>query len=106
MRQKLEGKTFPLFGVAKSAKKFSMTAYVNLCNCHVAAMEALSVIELNGVKDLETNILVNLAESFSHALFERQIVISHPPLTSSQFSASTTMTISAAAQVTISFLSL
>ena len=43
-----------------------MTAYVNLCNYHVAAMEALSVIELNGVKDLEVKISVKLAEGKNH----------------------------------------
>ena len=62
IRHKLGRKTFPLFGVAKGAKKSSMTAYVNLCNYHVAAMEALSVIELNGVKDLEVKISVKLAK--------------------------------------------
>ena len=62
LRLKLGRKMFPMFGALKEGKQSTMTKYVRICNFHLAAMEALSVIELKGVKNLESKISVKLNE--------------------------------------------
>ena len=66
IRNKLGRKTFPLLGVPKGAKKTKLQAYIELCNIHVAAMEALSVVELGRIKDVEVKVSVKLSEGGSN----------------------------------------
>ena len=52
LRVKCGMKTFPMIGATKKAQKNKMKKYINLCNIHIAAMEALSGIELKGIKHI------------------------------------------------------
>ena len=62
LRVKCGRKTFPMIGAAKKAQKNKMKKYIDLCNIHIAAMEALSGIELKGIKHIDDDYDLVLAE--------------------------------------------
>ena len=59
LRLKLGRKTFPMIGAPKGARKNQMKKYLELCNIHIAAMEALSGIELTGIRELDARVTVS-----------------------------------------------